>query len=75
MQGILSVIGVEGDVKTSWSKDSPVEVEVARAAFDTLKAKGYLAFSVEERGEKGSKIDEFDPNLERIIMFPPVVGG
>jgi hypothetical protein len=76
MTGELAVINKEGDTKTIWSSDKPDEVEVARAAFDTFKKKGYRAFSVKGKdGEQDKMVDKFDPAMERIIFIPPISGG
>lgn len=75
MQSTMAVMGKEGDTKTVWNKDNPDEVEAARAQFNTLKTKGYLAFKVKDDGDKGEMIKEFDPSAQKIILSPPVMGG
>lgn len=71
----LHVIDHSGDTKVMWSKDAPEEVKAAKATFDRLKKKGYLAYKVREDGEKGEVIQEFDKTAGRIIMSPALVGG
>lgn len=74
--GAFAVMGLDGDSKYIWDKSKPAEVEVARTMFNTFtKEKKYLAFKVDEKGEKGSQVREFDPNEERYIFSPPLVGG
>ena len=73
--GTMAVMSDKGDSKTIWNKDNPAEVAAAKATYDALKEKGYLAFSVKDKGEKGSLVMEFDPNMESLIMSPPVAGG
>ncbi len=75
--GQISVLGREGDTRLMWDKTKPAEVEAARAMFNDLKAKGYLAFSVVEKavGDKGEQLTQFDPAAERIIMAQPMRGG
>lgn len=65
----------KGDTKLIWNSEVPAEVEAAEEHFDSLIEKGFSAFSVKKDGEKGSKITKFDPDLEMIIMVPPVAGG
>lgn len=65
----------EGDLKVIWDAGNDDEVEAARAQFDELRSKGYLAYTVEERGRKGTQIRKFDPSAEKIILAPPVRGG
>jgi len=64
-----------GDYKIIWDRTKTDETEMARDTFNKLKKKGYMAYSVGGDGEKDKKIDEFDPQAERIIMVPPVQGG
>jgi hypothetical protein len=71
----LCVMNTTGDTKTIWDKNNPDEVAAARATFDALKKKKYLAFSVASGGKKGELMTTFDPNAEQIIMSPPVAGG
>lgn len=72
----FSVMGQVGDSKHIWDKNKPVEVEAAKAMFDTLTKKGYLAFHVQgKEGEKGEQMKEFDPKAERVIFVPAMQGG
>lgn len=65
-----------GDMDLKWNKNSPAEVARCRAAFDDARAKDkYMAYRVNRDGTRGEVIREFDPNAERIIMTPPMVGG
>lgn len=64
-----------GDVKVIWDPDNEVEVEAARAQFDSLTGKGYMAYAVEARGRKGTQIRTFDPAVEKMILAPALVGG
>ncbi len=74
--GELSVMGQRGDVRLSWDKSKPDEVEAAKKMFDDLKAKGCLAFKVVPWfGTRGQQIDAFDVNADRIILAPPMRGG
>jgi hypothetical protein len=72
----LAILGEEGDTKIVWNKDNEHEVENARRSFNDLRKKGFMTYSVEgKKGEKKEQIHEFDPDAERIIMSPPLVGG
>jgi hypothetical protein len=72
----MAVMDHTGDTKVIWSRDNADEVEMARKQFAEFKKKKFVAFSVVGKsGEKGVQIDEFDPNAERIIFVPPMVGG
>jgi hypothetical protein len=64
-----------GDNKIEWNADVPAEVAAARAMFNTMKEKRYLAYTLDESGHRGEVLREFDPEAERIIMTPQRVGG
>lgn len=64
-----------GDLKVIWDPESNDEVAAARAQFDTLTKKGYLAYKTRRGGGKGTQIRSFDPEAEAIILAPPLVGG
>lgn len=65
----------KGDLKVVWDPDRPEEVEAARAQFDQLRGKGYMAYLVRVGGRKGEQITEFDPAAESLIMAPALRGG
>jgi hypothetical protein len=74
--GEIAIMDGTGDTKVIWSRDNADEVEMARKQFNEFKKKKFAAFSVVGKdGAKGTQIDEFDPNAERIIFVPPMVGG
>lgn len=71
----LCELDVTGHTPIQWSKDNPDQVKAAKARFDELKAKRYMAYRVNRSGGQGEIIHDFDPNAERIILNPPMVGG
>lgn len=73
----LRIMGTVGDKKITWDSDSPDQVAKAKATFDELKAKGHKLYKTETIAGKsvGEPLDEFDPNIERIIAVPPMQGG
>jgi hypothetical protein len=80
--GLMSTLDASGDVRHMWSKDNPDEVSAAKALFDSLVkprskgGKGHLAYKAEGKdGHKGEQLREFDPEAERIILVPQMVGG
>jgi hypothetical protein len=64
-----------GDSKFVWNRNNTVEVEEARELFNRMKARGMQAWSVTRKGDKDRKISEFDPQAEKIIFAPALVGG
>jgi hypothetical protein len=70
-----SILCQKGDTKLIWNKNNADEVSNAKRTFDDLRKKGFLAFKVTDDGSKGEQINDFDANVERMIMVPPMVGG
>jgi hypothetical protein len=73
--GELAMLDVTGDTKLIWNKSNQAEVDAAKELFKKLKKKNYIAYTVKDNGDTGEIIHSFNPNLERIIMMPPIIGG
>ncbi len=76
VDGLIEAMGLEGDTKSIWDPENKDEVEAAQATYDRLISKGYTAYTVtDEKGEKGEKINKFDPGAGRMILVPRMMGG
>jgi hypothetical protein len=75
IMGEMKRIDNSGDTKIKWDPKKRVEVKVAEASFNELTKEGYKAYAVKSDGSKGKEIKKFDPDEEKIIMVPPMVGG
>ena len=76
MQGQLRIMDCEeGDLKVIWDSEKQDEIDAAKEQFEKLIKKGYLAYKVGEKGKPSTQIKKFDPDLEKIIMSPQVIGG
>lgn len=73
--GSLCVLDESGDSRMQWTKSDPQQVAAAKARFDELKSKGYLAYKVDKSGQRGEVIDRFDAKAERIILHSRMIGG
>jgi len=71
----MSILDRTGDIKIVWDPHRLDEVASAKAAFEAAKKKKMVAYSVSESGEADEIIRDFDPNAEKIIMRPAMVGG
>lgn len=71
----LCVLDETGDTRMQWDRTNHVEVAKAEARFKELRAKGYLAYKVNKKGDRGEVIDAFDPSAERIILHAQMIGG
>lgn len=72
---MLAIMDETGDSRIQWDKSDPSQVAKARARFDELKKKGYMAYSVSKKGGMDEIINNFDENAERIIMHSQMIGG
>jgi hypothetical protein len=75
IQGTMSIMGKEGDLKVTWNSDEPDEVAAARVQFSNLVGKGYLAFKTDKKGGQGEQMREFDVTAERVILVKQLKGG
>jgi len=57
----------------SWDKYCPEEVIRAKETFREYVEKGWLATG--EIDGKRKQIFSFDPNLDKIVLFPVILGG
>ena len=71
----MQIMDVTGHTEITWDPTRPVEVSVAKSAFEKLMAERYSAFSVGEDGGRGTRINTFDPKAGKIMMVPQLVGG
>ena len=74
--GTMHKMSHKGDEEVSWDKDDPESVKEARQKFLEFlsERKGY-AVRMEPDGQKGKLITDFDPDAERIVLMPMVMGG
>lgn len=73
--GKLQVMDRKGHTEITWDSDKPIEVRIAKQAFETAIKEGYSAFRVEGEDQQGQRITTFDPKAEKIMMVPQLVGG
>ncbi|NIT77372.1 MAG: hypothetical protein GWO44_10910 [Thermoplasmata archaeon] len=72
---LFRVLSDEGDTRLVWDRREPDQVKEAYARFKELLDKGYTAYCVRSDGKKGSKLEEFDPLHEEIVMVPKTMPG
>lgn len=74
--GIMHELNRHGDTAYFWNAGDRDEVSAARAHFDEMKRKGFIAYTSEGKdGHRGSVITKFDPKAERIIFVKQHQGG
>ena len=65
----------EGDLKLEWNSDNDTETDLAKKAFEKAKKDGMLIYKMKKDGSQGTQIKDWDPNAERIIATPALIGG
>ena len=74
--GVMMIMDAKhGHKNEVWDPNNPDEVATARDTFKSLRKKGYIAFRVDENGEKAKIMHEFDPEAGKMIMSPAPAGG
>lgn len=79
---ILRVLCWRGDTRVTYDVDKAATgdpeqlaaVEEAERIFRDERARGATAFRVDS-GETATRIDEFDPTADQIVMVPRIAGG
>lgn len=72
----LHITDSTGDTRIMWDPNNKDEVDTARAAFDAAKAKGMLAYAVNDDGTKsGEVLRRFEKTRGKIIMTRQLQGG
>ena len=64
---------VEGDLRITWRKNNLEETALAEKTFQEYINRGWIA--VGEASGKKMQIFKFNPDLERIVLAPLMVGG
>jgi hypothetical protein len=74
--GLMHELNKTGDTRVMWDRANSDEVAAARAQFEALTKKGFIAYRAEgKEGTRGEVIRKFDPEAERIILVRQLVGG
>ena len=73
--GELRYLDGSGDQKVQWDPKNNDQIDIARMTFDKLKAKHYVAYSVNKDGSKNKVISKFSPKAGMLIMVPGIGGG
>ena len=72
---VLAILDSTGDTRIIWDPDNEDEVANARETFNRLVKKGFQAYSVKRDGKKNAVVRDFDPEAEKLILAPALVGG
>lgn len=73
--GVMVILDKSGDTRHTWDRSNADEVTAMREIFDSMIKKGYQAWSVTRKGDKDQRITTFDPQAEKVIFAPALVGG
>lgn len=72
---VLKILSEKGDERIVWDRDNGREAKEAKGKFQEFLKKGYKAYSVDNKGNKNRRIEEFDVDAEEILMIPPTAKG
>lgn len=68
MGTMILMTAEEGDRRVPWDPTDPAQVGEARQRFDDYISKGFRAYRVARRGQRGERITEFDPDAGEILF-------
>jgi hypothetical protein len=71
----LKILNDKGDERVVWDSNNGKQAKEAKDKFLSLVKSGYSAYSVDAKGKKNHRIDEFDVEAEEILMIPPTAKG
>jgi hypothetical protein len=72
---IIAELNHEGhEAVIEWDPHNEDSIQIARETFEEKKKKGYSMFR-SNKGEKGVRLDTFDPKAEKIIIVKNYVAG
>lgn len=74
-KSIMKILTPNGDDRLTWDKNNGRQAKEAKVKFEELLSKGYKAYSVDDKGNKKRRIQEFDIDAEEILMVPKTVKG
>lgn len=74
-QRIMQVMDPTGHTKVEWDADIPAEVANAKATYKSMTDNGYYAYRINAEGEPATRLTEFDPEAEKMILRPQLRGG
>ena len=75
MKGQMRILNAQGDEKVEWDTEVQETVETAASRFAELLLTGSIPIIPSHGGNAAKRLQEFDPNAERIVMIPPMQGG
>ena len=70
---VMSGDTVEGELRLTWRDGDSEEIALAEKTFKEYIKKGWLAIS--EGSGKKKQIFTFNPDLEKIVLAPLMIGG
>ena len=75
LKSVMKILSDKGDERLVWDKENGKEAKEAKVKFEDLLKNGYTAYSVDSKGKKNRKIEEFDIDAEEILMIPKTSKG
>ena len=71
----LKILCENGDERIVWDVNNGRQAKEAKEKYLDLVKKGYAVYSVDTKGRKNRRIDEFDVESEELLAIPPTAKG
>lgn len=75
LKHMMKILCDKGDERLTWDREEGTEAKQAKKRFEDLLSQGYKAYSVDEKGKKNRRIEEFDVDAQELLMIPPTSKG
>lgn len=72
---LMEIMDRTGHTEVNWDASNDGETEVARETFNRMTERGFRAFRTDGKGAQGTRMTEFDPEAESLILVPHLAGG
>lgn len=73
MRQLIKEWTLPDEMTVSWDLNNREEIAYAEKKFLQYLAEGWIAYSDEPKGRR--QIFKFNPDLEKIVLIPPLGGG
>jgi hypothetical protein len=73
--GELTILSYSGTETVTWDPADIGDAKAAEDRFNAMIEEGFSALKLDPGDEEGNKIDRFDGDAAKILMFPFLAGG
>lgn len=72
---VMQIMDPTGHTEITWNPEDADEVRMAREMFESMRERGHSIFRINPNGNRGARVTTFDPEAEKLLVVPQLVGG